>query len=107
MPVGYIIDLLINAEDSVRGATELISHFVEDSSVEENKYIFGLACEIVSSARGILNLINKEIDTAVLVEESEEVVILQPTLEILQNLVVSNYYALKELSRTFYSATLH
>jgi hypothetical protein len=107
MPVDYIFNLLIETENGVKGATELISHFVETSAIEDNKYIFGLACEIVASGIGVLNLIEKEIETAILTEDSEEVVMLQATLEILQSLVISNYYASRELSHTFYSAALH
>jgi hypothetical protein len=107
MPVDYIFDLIMETENNVKGATELISHFIEEISVEENKYVFCLACEIVSSGSGVLRLLEKEIETAVLADDTEEIVMLQTTLEILQNLVVSNYYASRELSRTFYSANLH
>ena len=107
MPVSYIIELIIDIEDGMRGAIELISHFVENSNIEENVYVFGLACEIVSSGRGVINLIDKELDTTAMTDESQEVAMLQPTLEILQNLVISNYYASRELNRTFYSTAIH
>ena len=35
MPVSYIIELIIDIEDAMRGAVELISHFVENSNIEE------------------------------------------------------------------------
>ncbi len=107
LPVDYIFNLIIETEDDISGAIELISHFVDSSSIKENKYVFGLACEIVSSGLGVLDLIDKEIETAILVDESEEVIIPQSVLEVLQNLVVANYYASKALRRTFYSAALH
>ena len=107
IPVDYVFDLILDAEEQAKGAKELVRHLVESDELEKNEYVFVLACEIAAAASSILRLINKEIETAVLLEDSKEIVILQATLQSLQTLVLSKYYANNDLTKTAYSVTYH
>ena len=107
MPVDYVLDLIVDTENQERSSRELIEHFVEDASLEQNQHVFALLCEIFAASHAILQLLEREIETAVLSDESKEMMFLQSSLEVLQQLVVAKFYANKELEKTKYSTALH
>ena len=112
LSVGYILELIIQSEESFRAAKELVIHLSEDSKREKNEYVYSLACELVWLNYSTLKLITQEIETAALVPHKEEgpateMIILEETLNLLQSMLISRHMASNELNRVSYSVSMH
>ena len=113
LSLNYILELIIQAEEALYGARELLVHLSEKDAYKKNEYVYSLACELVWLNYSTLTLINRELETATLLSDTEkdgkeiELVITKETLQILQSMLVSNYYANNELGRTPYSVAFH
>jgi hypothetical protein len=108
----YILELIIQSEESYRAARELVLHFSEKEEYGKNEYVFSLACELVWLNYSTLKLITQEIETAALVKHEDktsgtEMIILEETLQILQSMLISRHLATNELNRVSYSTSMH
>ena len=107
--VDFLYELIEEAEQQVVILKLLLQDFLDGSVGNED--IFITAVEILWANNSLLKLLDQEIETAVLQKNKktgeEEFLLVDTSMQILQQLILSKYYATMDLRRRSYSISLH
>jgi len=110
LPLSYIMDQLQLADDQMIGSQSLLAHFFE-SNEEKHRLLIPVVVNILWSNFAVIDILKPYIEDPVFVDNPEtgeqEYMIIESALLNLQAMLLSRYYANKELSRFPYSIGLH
>jgi len=91
-----VYDILDNAQDDCEISRELLAMYLGIDQASE--YVSFLLCEIYWTNYSIIRILEKEIESAVLTED-KQFVIMEDSLHILQSLTISKHAASGELKK--------
>ena len=112
LSIEYVNELLDEVEDQLENSKSLLKHFLtHDEEPKFSLQVF-LVSEILWCNYYILDLLNKEVDTAVFLENKkadgkQEMVMTEETLFAMQKLILSRYQANSDLNKSSYSLSIH
>ena len=110
LPVPYVVEQLEKIDGQLIGGQDLLQHFF-DSESQNHKLLIPLVVDILWSNFSALKLLTPYIDDPVFYDNPDtgekEYMIDEPALLNLQTLLISRYYANKELNQLSYSVGLH
>ena len=110
LPLSYIMEQLELADEQMIGSQALLSHFFE-SEEEKHRLMIPVVVNILWSNFSVIDILKPYIEDPVFVDNPEtgeqEYMIIESALLNLQAMLLSRYYANKELSRFPYSVGIH
>tara|TARA_Y100000310_G_scaffold133860_1_gene132821 strand:+ start:585 stop:965 length:381 start_codon:yes stop_codon:yes gene_type:complete len=110
LPLPYTYDLIIQNDNQIIMAKDLLNGFMTGDKVMGDK-IFFILIEILFACSSVLKLLEQEIETAVFYKNEDsgekELIIPRSSIQTLETLLLSKYHAIGSLNKLSHSISLH
>ena len=113
LSIEYVNELLDELELQIKNSKSLLKHFLMHDDEKMYGFQIFLVSEILWCNYYILDILNKEVDTAVFLTKKEEsqdppsMVLTEETMFAMQKLILSRYHATFDLNKISYSLSTH